>query len=220
MPKKLRVQNRKKITLPLIVAIAFIAFGAGIYFNANKAHDIANIDISGTILSEPREISKFNLISSKGTPFTNRQLKENWTFMFFGFSSCGYMCPKILTQLNGVYENLAKNRIIKMPQFVMVSIDPKRDTVKRLNEFVSAFNPRFIGARGNERQIKKMTKELGVVYIKLQRKDKNIDDNYDIDHSGTVFLFNPEGKLYALFSVPHDSLAIANDIYQIQKSLA
>jgi protein SCO1/2 len=200
--------NRKrslKIT-SLIVIIAFILYIVVIgpqqeYYQANY------VKIHGNYLIKPAEISAFELTDNHGKRFTNNNLKKRWTLLFFGFTHCAMVCPTTLTVLNQTYQLLqkklpAKNRL----QVVFVTVDPERDTVERLNEYVTAFNPNFIGVRTTIEKTNELEKQFHIVATK---------DENTINHSAEILLINPDAKIQAYFAYPAQSEQLASDIYSI-----
>jgi protein SCO1/2 len=124
--------------------------------------------------------------------------------MFFGFTNCGMVCPTTMASLNSMYRTLQQQIPDKqLPSVVMVSVDPERDTQERMNDYVTTFNKNFIGARAELPEITQLEKELHLVAVKMQAgTGKN---QYTINHSAEIMVFNPEGKLQAFMSYPHDA---------------
>lgn len=208
----------KRGLIAILMLLALIALASGVYVNMSQQSKVTQtINVSGTLLPQPRAISAFDLTDNNGKPFTNASLKNHWTFVFFGFTNCPHICPTTMAELNKMYNSLKTDNLSAMPQVVMISVDPERDTVKRMNTYVKSFNTAFIGATGSEQQISAMTKQLGIAYMKVQSKKDKLQTNYDIDHSGTVMLFNPQGDLVAFFSMPHDAIKIAQDFTSIMR---
>jgi protein SCO1 len=97
-----------------------------------------------------------------------------------------------------------------LPQVVMVTVDPKRDDVKRMHDYLEGFNPSFIGAVGSNEQIKSITTEFGIAYEKIKSLDGKAGE-YDMQHSGAVILISPQGKLTAFFNWPHQASNLVED---------
>jgi protein SCO1/2 len=105
-----------------------------------------------------------------------------------------------MNTLGQFYKGLQKTHLQSLPQVVMVSLDPARDSSARLKSYVHGFDAHFLGARGDEAQVNQLTKELGVVHMKeVLKKDSK---NYNIEHSGAVIIFNPQGQLAGFFTPP------------------
>lgn len=177
---------------------------------------LKNLDaqsLTGTVIDKPKPIKDFSLTNTDGKPFTRESLKNHWTFLFFGFTRCGYVCPTSMTALKQVYAELQKNASVPKPQTVFVSIDPERDDLARIRKYVTSFNQDFTGATGTKAALHQLTSQLGILYMKITRvnqKTKSSND-YDIDHTGSILLVDPEGELIAVFSMPHQPDRIAKD---------
>jgi len=167
-----------------------------------------------TLLPSPKPVADFNLINHKGEPFTLASLEGHWTFAFFGYTHCPDVCPTSLAMLARVMKKLRETRPDDtLPQGLFVSVDPQRDTPATLATYVPYFDPDFTGVTGDPEQIKILTRQLGILYLKA---DGGGEDDYLIDHSAAIILFDPQGKFHALFNVPHDADNIADDFLRIR----
>ncbi len=203
----------KLIGLLLLFVAAIVGFV--IYFGVIKPqqqyHARAQVKIDGVFLPAPKEITDFNLTDNKGNAFTKENLKGRWTMMFFGFTNCGYVCPTTLSALNKMYQSLQKDLSEnQLPQVLFISVDPDRDSIKRINSFVSSFNANFIGARAEIEELAALEKQLNIAVVKMMPPGKG-KDRYNIDHSAEILLFNPDGKLQAYFSFPHEAPQMIKD---------
>lgn len=167
------------------------------------------IKIDGVVLNKPRVISEFNLTADNGNSFTHENLTKHWSLVFFGFTSCGYVCPTTLSALDKMYVQLrAQLPAPLLPKVIMVSVDPDRDSVERMHEYLQSFNPDFVGVRGSLQQTQILAQQMSVVFSKV---DNANSDNYMVNHSAEIMLLDPEGNLRAFFSYPHDATQMAQD---------
>jgi protein SCO1 len=193
------------------IAFGLIAllFGLWSYHNANDDTPKEVNLKSGTPFTIPRQIKPFELQKAPdGKPFTNATLQGHWSMLFFGFTNCTLLCPTTLSSLNQFYNQLTAEKLSALPQVTFISIDPERDSLKKINQFVKSFNKNFKGATGSEAALDNITHELNILYAKV---NPNNNEDYQIDHSGTVLVFNPKGHLAALFSPPIDANVLAED---------
>lgn len=214
------MKTEKMFTGPritLLIIFAFLAFVLGALIGRHWQKPLDQLVQSATVLPTPRAVQPFQLVDSQNQLWTNQKLQGHWTLLFFGFTHCGYMCPTTMGVLKQVYEDLQKQNK-PLPQVLFVSIDPDRDTPKKIKEYVSSFNPDFQGATGSKQQIEKLTHDFSVVYMKVAapKDEKAGAMNYQIDHSGTLLLINPKGELFAVFSMPHDAERITKDVGLIE----
>lgn len=203
----------KNISLTVVFLVALGALFTGI-FVFQHVHSMPKKDFThfnGTYLEHPREVNAFQLTGTDHKTFDNTSLHGQWTFIFFGFTNCGSICPTTMAELSKMYRLLNEKGVKNLPRVVMISVDPTRDTVSKLNQYVRSFQPAFYGARGEEAIIKAMTKEMGIAYTKVANQDGIIPENYNIEHSGALMLFNPQGQLNAFFTGPHSAAHLAND---------
>ncbi len=201
---------RSKLSIVLMIALLALIVGCFVSFKIFKSdkHDLSQYH--GTVLAKPREVSHFSLKGIDNKAFDNSLLKGKWTMMFFGFTNCGYVCPTTMAELGKFYQILEKKHAKPLPQVVMITVDPKRDTLNKLGKYVKAFHPNFYGAKGDKMATQSLTRELGVAYAKVALPGGD-PENYDIEHTGTVLLFNPQGLLAAFFTAPQNAENLAED---------
>lgn len=207
--------KKKGIRLTVVALLGFAALISGLFVaqHMHKTKKINPEDFHGTLLQAPREINSFALTGTDGKPFTNESLKGQWTLVFFGFTNCGYLCPTTMGELGKMYRKLEAEGVKPLPRIVMISIDPDRDSLDKLGNYVKTFDMHFYGARGDETIVKNMTQEMGIAYAKVTLPNAE-ETNYDMQHSGALILFNPEGQLTAFFTTPHQTDLLVKD-YQL-----
>ncbi len=193
----------------LLAVVAVLALAAGVLV----AHGWRQLEtppaISGTLLPEPRPIPEFSLLTAAGKPFTKADLQGRLSVFFFGFTHCPDVCPMTLATLNRTARQLGENS----PQFVFVTVDPMRDTPEVLGPYVHYFNPDFIGVTGSQPAIAALTQALGIAYTYTPGDSP---DNYTVDHSAALLLFNPRGELAAIFTPPYKAETLARDLRALQ----
>ena len=173
--------------------------------------------IQGTILSPPRKISIPALLKDNAESFTNKDILGQWHFMFFGYTHCPDVCPTTMGVLAQAKKIASDNNHI-FPQVIFVSVDPQRDKVEMLTEYLQYFDKDFIGVTGNEKLIKALTLQMSVVYLKMAPEEGAAEDNYVMDHSAALLLLNPEGKLVAFLNPPFTPKSILKDFQTVVNS--
>jgi protein SCO1/2 len=94
-------------------------------------------------------------------------------------------------------------------QVLFVTVDPKRDTPELLRQYVPAFNPDFLGLRGDAAATKKATSDFKVY---AQERAGKSADTYSMDHSAQTFVFDREGKVRLIFGYGMAPDAMASDL--------
>ena len=164
------------------------------------------------VLPEPRIIDDFDLVNHLGQPFTRTELEDRWTLIFFGFTHCPDVCPSALYELQQVLTQWEENSSpdSSAPQVVFVSIDPERDQPDTLQQYLSHFDPNFLGVTGTHEQLVPFTRNIGIAY-RIEEHEEGAE-HYSVDHSSGIMLINPEGNLHGVFPAPHRSELLADDL--------
>lgn len=134
---------------------------------------------------------------------------EDWrgkaVVLFFGFTHCPDVCPTTLADIAQAIRTLGPDA--DRVQVLMVSLDPERDEPGALGKYVTAFDPRFIGLRGDLAATRKVAAEFKIYFEKRKQ-----GDGYTVDHSAQSYVIDPQGRLRLL--VRHDRIAqdLAHDL--------
>jgi len=197
----------------LVVSFALLAMAAGFWLATKLTTPASDNlpDIQAAVVNPARQIAVPELIKHDGKAFTNEDLKGRWTLVFFGYTHCPDICPMTMNVLAQA-KKIARN---EFPQVVLVSVDPQRDTVEMLGEYVRYFDADFIGVTGTENMIEALTLQTSVVYMKVPGSSGDEND-YLIDHSSSILLINPEGQLAAFLKGPHTPGSINDSVEKIQ----
>lgn len=151
------------------------------------------------LMDPPREIGEFALLDHRGEAFTPSSLEGQWTLVFFGFTYCPDVCPTTMAFLNG-FVNELEGTEVEDTSVVMISVDPARDTVEQLANYVPFFNEDFTGVTGEFLDLFRFATSLNTPF----RKVAGQGDDYQVDHSANVVLINPRGHYHGFFKAPLD----------------
>ena len=197
--------------LPGIV-IAIIAMAVGIWAaRLVLQHQIESNELDATRFPEAMQLQPFSLADHNGSTFDNTTLQQHWSFLFFGYTHCPDVCPTTLSVLNSVAQRLQD--VSDNIRFVMVTLDPERDTPEKLGKFVTWFNGEFIGVTGTAEGLEQLTGQLGIMHMRVNGDTEA--KGYLIDHTAAVFLFDPDGNYHAVISPPLTVDAIAGDFVKM-----
>lgn len=217
------MKSHKKLIFSLVLLAAFLGLLA-VYSSVSGKKSITyipkEVKINGIFLSDSKAIQDFQLTDHKGRQFSKDNLMGHWTMMFFGFTNCGYVCPTTMSELNQMYKKL----IIelpdnKLPQVVLVTVDPERDSIIKMNDYINAFNANFIGARAELKETEALEKQLNISAIKIQA-DGQAKDQYMVNHSAEILLFNPKGQIQAYLSFPSKADQLIKDYKMILSTIS
>lgn len=170
---------------------------------------------SGTALPQTHKLTPFQLVDMHGKAFTEQSLKQKWSFVFFGYSTCPNICPLALSTMQQISQRV---KGIYSVQFVFISIDPNRDTPENLLAYFNQpkyKDTAFIGVTGEKERILALVKAIGA-----HVGEENKEATEHIEHSGALFLINPEGQLAAIFTNQAHPAAIVSDLKEIMHRYA
>jgi len=207
----------------IILAIA-LAAGLGLLL-AQKVFGPANKGEDGTssilFYGTPRTLPDFDLAQSDGTRLIPGELRGHWTLVFLGFTSCPDVCPTTLTELAQAQKQWETIPDSLRPRVVLVSVDPERDTPNRLGEYAHAFHKDTIAATADVPSLERFATSLGMVFQKAPGKhfEQNPDD-YSMDHSASIAVLDPQGRLAGLMRPPFNPQAIASDLKKLTEKTA
>ena len=198
------VQDRQShgIALTVLGLVIFMAILVGGFvhrMNQPRVMTSAELKLNGAyVFEKPRSLPSFALTDHRGQAFTAESLRDKWTLVFFGFTYCPDVCPTtmaLLGQLMGQLQGLPEASDTRV---VMVTVDPLRDTVEQLAQYVPYFNPDFTGVTGDYIEIQRFATSLNVAF----RKVPGQGENYQVDHSANLVLINPRGDYHGFFRSP------------------
>jgi protein SCO1 len=197
----------------LSLALFCIVGIAGVAASALWRHHARPVDLTtGTYFAPGRKLPDFSLIDQRGRVFGSPNLRGRWSLLFFGYTNCPDFCPTTLTTLAAMQKRLRAAKTSVLPQVIFVSVDAKRDTPAQMAKYVPYFDPEFIGlTAADQPAIEAVAKRFGVSVI-IQPAS---DGTYTVDHSGAIFVLDPDGRLSAILSGPFSVDALQGDFRRI-----
>ena len=148
---------------------------------------VINYFKSASTLSLKSTLTEVKLFSHLGKIINMKDFKDTPTLLFFGFTHCPEVCPTTLSNLLNNIELLEKNK--KNYRVLFVTLDPERDTINNLNDYLQNFNSSVIGLTGELNEINKFAKNWNIYWEKVSE-----GDDYTINHTATVFMINKNGN--------------------------
>jgi protein SCO1/2 len=150
----------------------------------------------------------YQLTDTTGNTATAEDNKGNIRLMFFGFTSCPDICPTTLQKLSAVVNDLPEPAR-KDVKIIFVSVDPQRDTPERIKSYVEFFGDDIIGLTGSEKNLRELSKRYRTTFGYEAPDEKG---NYDVSHSGAVYVFDRKGEARLLVRPGQSLEALTADI--------
>ena len=200
-----------------------VALSILVAFGAMAAYVAWTVPIAS--LGKDQEARGDNVLQSLGKPMDERfRLVDHFgrnvgpeTFagkvrlVFFGFTHCPDVCPTGLSLMSQLLEELGPDA--KGVQALFVTVDPERDTVPILKDYISVFAGDILGLTGTPAQIEEATKAFNAYFKKVPQPS----GGYTVDHTASVYLLDRDGNFRATIDL-HESQDVA--LQKIRRVLA
>ncbi|CAD6269355.1 unnamed protein product [Miscanthus lutarioriparius] len=149
----------------------------------------------------------FKLLNHDGKPVTEKDFMGKWTLFYFGFTHCPDICPDELQKMAAAIDQIKeKAKLDVVPVFI--TVDPERETVEQVRDYVKEFHPDLIGLTGTTDEVRQAARAYRVYYMKTEEDGSD----YLVDHSIVVYLMNPEMKFVKFYGKNYDTDSLADGI--------
>jgi protein SCO1/2 len=158
------------------------------------------------VFNPARAAPDFALRGSDGTELQLRRYRGKVILLAFGYTSCTEVCPITLGVLAQARKKLAA--AADELQVIYITVDPERDDAARMRQYLTAFDPSFVGGTGTPPQLAAVRTDYGIsVTDKIP-----IPGGYALGHSSYVYLIDRGGSIRALMPYGHSADDFAHDV--------
>jgi protein SCO1/2 len=181
----------------------FIAIAAAMLAACSRHTPSGATNITGAMPRLEFSMTRAN----DGRPVSANDYRGKVVALYFGYTHCPDECPTTLANLAAVLKALGSRA--NGVRVLFVSVDPNRDTLPILKAYVSTFAPQIDGLRGTDDQITRLARRYRVVYRVTPASPGHA---YEVDHSNTVYIFDPSGRARLVALQTDNAKALAADI--------
>lgn len=191
--------------LAALAATSFVCL-AGCAAEAPPGPSPDGVDLRGAAIG-----GDFRLTGHNGETVTWNQFAGQYRLVYFGFTYCPDICPTDIQRISqGLREfEAAHPDLGAKVRPIFITVDPERDTVPVMNEFVGNFHPRLIGLTGTPQQIEAVKKAFGV---SATRDPASPDGNYNISHTTFTYLFDIDGAPLGVIPTDKQAAGVAAEL--------
>ena len=191
----------------ILIIVVFIATVLTLFINkltTPRTLSANELLVNGLFLFEqPKPISDFVFYTSDGE-FTKADLLGKWTLMYFGFTRCPDECPTTMHEIKKLIKVLReKDFPLDDKQWVLVSIDPERDTPEGVDKYAKGYDEDFIGVSNNRPMLLSLATQLSVNNV--MPSDDSMDHSHLDNHVNNIILLNPDGDFAGIFRPPFNT---------------
>jgi protein SCO1/2 len=153
----------------------------------------------GQELEPLRKVPQIAGVNWDGKPFRLSDQQGKVAVVFFGYTYCPDVCPFTLAKMKQLYRRLGARA--DGVEVVFVSVDPQRDTVDKLAQYVPGFDRRFYGVRIESEPLEATLKSFeATVKYGLPKGGLETNTFYLVDHTATFFVVDRQGRLRLKYS--------------------
>ena len=184
--------NRRLVIVGAGILVLLAAIAAVVSMTTKPA-------FHGALISPSWPAPEIQLTDHNGQAFTMSSQRGKVVLLFFGYTNCPDECPLTMAHIKLALESLGDRA--KNVQVAMVSTDPVRDTPQALKDFMTHFDPLFLGVTGTPAELQKAWRDYGVA----------VEDGGET-HSTYLYVIDPAGNVRETFLPDAEPNEIAADI--------
>lgn len=188
------------LTVPAFLMLAACGGPSDAPASGSAKGAISGMSSGCTTRAYPEIGGPISLIDHTGARVTEENYKGAPTVIYFGFTYCPDVCPAALSTLGAAYRRLPEGEV--MPQTLLISVDPERDTPEALASYVAtpAFPPGLVGLTGSEAEIRAAADAFKADYARIEQPESLAE--YTMDHTNLIYVMDEEWQLKTFFT--HD----------------
>jgi len=133
--------------------------------------------------------------------------------LFFGYTYCPDVCPATMGTIKAALNQLSDEERQDIT-VIFVTIDPERDTIERLGQYLSGFNAGYVGAVPTLEDLEQLKNDYGIV---AEKEEIQPDGSYLMAHTGLVYVIDRTGNLRVGFFSNTTADDMENDIRLLLK---
>lgn len=200
----------KIILLLLLILAGIYAVSVSFYTSENNKPAIKTAEQNTRALIG----GPFSLIDHNGKNVTQEDFQGKYMLIYFGYTYCPDICPMELQIMSDALDRSPKEILAEINP-IFITVDPGRDTVEILAQYVPAFHEKMIGLTGSEAQVKAVKKAYRVYGAKEKIAEGEDPDAYLVSHTSYIYLMDPAGQYVTHFKSRSDPEVMAKRLSEI-----
>lgn len=185
------------------ILVGLTAVVLGVYFLRPRP-------FHGMVLQSPELAHDFTLNAANGKTVSLEDYRGKLVVLYFGYTFCPDVCPATLSTMKEAMKLMGRKA--DDVQFIMISVDPERDTPEKIAEYVAYFHPSFIGVTGEPDELAEIAALYGIYY---QKHEGTAATGYLVDHTATMVVIDREGYIKLILPFGITGEEVASDLKQL-----
>ncbi len=154
---------------------------------------------------------EFTLTRTDGQTVSADDYQGQVRLVFFGFTNCPDVCPATMARLTRAIRAMPEDLQGQVTP-LFVSVDPQRDDLDHLEQYVSFFYDRTVGLTGDESSLRRMVKRYRTTFGYDEPDERG---SYNVSHSSAVYVFDQQGQARLLLRPEDSADQITADLTQL-----
>ncbi len=167
--------------------------------------------LNAGVFTPPRLAPDFSLSGSDGTTLRLSRYRGKVVLLSFGYTNCTEVCPITLGVLAMAHRKMTT--MADDMQVLYITVDPERDNPQRMRQYLTAFDPSFVGGTGTPEQLAAVRRDYGISV----GKKVAVPGGYALSHSSFIYLIDQSGALRALMPFGHNADDFVHDVRLLLK---
>jgi protein SCO1/2 len=142
----------------------------------------------------------FELLNRDGEVVREADFQGKNVLLAFGFTHCLHICPLIAANMASALK-LAEPAAVG----VFISVDTERDSAVIVDDYAHGFSDQMMGLSGSYEQVSAAANNFKATFVVTKTAD-----SYTVQHTPSIFLIGPDGKLIDVFAMNTASQVIAD----------
>ncbi|MCU7906622.1 MAG: SCO family protein [Candidatus Thiodiazotropha sp. (ex Epidulcina cf. delphinae)] len=140
---------------------------------------------------------RFLLTDHLGRLVSKETMRGKYAMVYFGYTFCPDICPTSMQVLFQAFDLMGDKADSFQPYFI--TIDPERDTIAVMRDYVQYFDERLIGVTGGREMIDRVARLFKAGFEKVVEAPDD-PERYLMDHSAALYLLGPHGRFVSKFA--------------------
>lgn len=194
----LKRSQRRPVGWAAVLLLAVVGGAFAWWFQREKARVLKARGFGQTTIGTAQIGGRWTLVDTDGNPVTERDFAGRFQLIYFGFTMCPDICPVELQKIATLMEFLNQKGLASRVVPLFVTVDPKRDSLQIIRDYLRDFHPDFVGLAGTPDQVQHITKQFRVYISSGQTAEGDAD--YLVDHSVVIYLVDGRNKFVEFYA--------------------